>query len=113
QQRLDMSQPAGRRGDFTEPASNPLHRLEDDPALLAELSRIAQDAFQQPLLLDQLSGNLMLRVGVPSVQAPPVDAVTPEYRRAVAELRPLHEQGDGMRSMLGLLLPVIASTYPV
>jgi len=113
QQRLAMSQPAARRQDFTEPPSNPLQALEDDPALLDELSRIAQDAFGQPLVLDPLSGQLILRVGDPGMSAPPVNAITPEYRLALSELMPLHEQGDGMRSMIGLLLPIVASTYPI
>lgn len=113
QQRLEMSQPAPRREDFTEPAANSLQRLEDEPALLDQLSRISQEAFQQPLLLDSLSGQLMLRVGDPGVHAPPIDSITPEYREALGRLLPLHEQGDGMRSMLGLLLPIVASTYPV
>lgn len=113
QQRLEMSQPAARRADFTDPPTNSLQRLEDEPALLLELSRIAEDAFQQRLVMDPLSAQLILRVGTPAVEAPPIDAITPAYRDALGSLRPLHEQGDGMRSMIGLLLPVIASTYPV
>lgn len=113
QQRLEMSQPAARRSDFTEPPTNSLQRLEDEPGLLSELSRIAEDAFQQSLVMDPLSAQLILRVGTPAVDAPPIDAITPAYRDALGQLRPLHEQGDGMRSMIGLLLPVIASTYPV
>ncbi|WP_139977892.1 ATP-dependent nuclease [Nocardioides litoris] len=113
QSRLEMSQPSPRRADFTDPAITPLQRLEDDPALLGELSRISFDAFQQGLVLDPLSGQLILRVGDPGVDAPSVDAITAQYREALGRLGPLHEQGDGMRSMIGLLLPIIASTYPV
>lgn len=113
QQRLAMSQPAPRRDNFTDPPTNPLQTLEDNPALLEELSRIARDAFGQTLILDPLSGQLILRVGESSVAAPPVDAITPEYRSALSQLAPLHEQGDGMRSMMGLLLPIVASTYPL
>lgn len=113
QQRLAMSQPAARRDDFTEPPTNPLQALEDNPGLLEELSRIAHDAFGQALILDPLSRQLILRVGKSSVAAPPVDAITRQYRTALSELAPLHEQGDGMRSMMGLLLPIVASTYPL
>ncbi|MEP7739519.1 AAA family ATPase [Nocardioides sp. 31GB23] len=113
QQRLEMSQPSARRGDFTEVPSTPLQQLEDSPELFAELSRIAQDTFAEGMVLDTLSNELMLRIGTPAVAAPPVDAITAEYREALGRLLPLHEQGDGMRSMIGLLLPIVASTYPV
>lgn len=66
-----------------------------------------------PLTLDRLSGQTVLRVGTPDVDAPPVDAVTTEYRGALTKLPALNVQGDGMRSLLGLLLPVITATYPI
>lgn len=113
QQRLEMSQPADRRSDFTESPRNALQRLEDDPSLLDELTRVAKDAFSQRLVMDPLSGQLILRVGTPEVDAPAIDAITPAYREALGRLQPLHEQGDGMRSMMGLLLPIVSSTYPV
>ena len=113
QQRFQGVAPVERRPDLTMPPSSPLHQIEDDPAKLLELSTIFEEAFGKPLLLDPLSGSLMLRVGSPGVLAPPVDQVDVAYREAVGQLPRIDEQGDGMRSMLGVLLPVTASAYPV
>ncbi len=113
QRRFDGVAPAERRPDLTDPPTNALHQMEDAPAKLVELSAIFEEAFGKPLLLDPLSGSLMLRVGYPSIPAPPVDKISPAYREAVAGLPRVDEQGDGMRSMLGVLLPLIASAYPV
>lgn len=42
-----------------------------------------------------------------------MDAITREYRDALSKVPALHDQGDGMRSMMGLLLAVASSKYPV
>jgi len=52
-------------------------------------------------------------VGNPDVEAPRIDKVTAEYRSALGRLKPLSEQGDGMCSMLGVLIPVVSATYPI
>jgi energy-coupling factor transporter ATP-binding protein EcfA2 len=112
-ERFGQTNPLARRADFTLPPSGPLHRLEDDPELFAELSRYSKEVFGVGLTLDPLSGNVMLRFGDTEVPAPPVDAVTPEYRKAVASLAPIGEQGDGIASTVGLLLPLVGGEYPI
>lgn len=54
-----------------------------------------------------------MRVGKVEADAPPVDNIPPAYRESIAKLRPLDEQGDGMRGFFGQVLPVVAATYPV
>lgn len=113
EQRFEAVKPVSRREDLTYPPQNPLHQVEDDPKKLGELSLVFEEAFGQPLLLDPLSGSLILRVGRPGIAAPPVDQIEPDYREAVGKLPRIDQQGDGMRSMLGVLLPVLAGAYPV
>lgn len=112
-QRLNSVQGAPQRQDLGDPPVHVLHYLEDDPVLLDEIEGVCQEIFRQPLTLDRLSGLVQLRVGRTGVTAPPVDAVTPEYRRALAALPPLAEQGDGMRSLLGLVLPLVTASHPI
>src|SRR5680860_622555 len=113
QSRLGLAAPAGRRGDISEPPAHPLHYLEDNEQLLRQMDELSREIFQQPLTLDRLGGNVGLRVGTPTVAAPPVDAVTQEYREALIALPHLQDQGDGMRSLLGLLLPVVTATHQI
>jgi len=90
------------------PIASPLGRLYRDGDLEARLSELAQRVFRQPLTLDRINGNLMLRVGKVNVPAPPLDHPTVEYADAVAALIPLDYQGDGLKSFIGIALHVMA-----
>jgi hypothetical protein len=103
----------GARQVADEPPSHPLHSMEDDRALLHRLSQLSEEVFSYPLTLDTTSHALLLRVGTPRVPAPRVDESQAAYRADMATLPPLSQQGDGMRSFLGLLLPLITASHPI
>jgi predicted ATPase len=102
-----------RRPDVADPPMSDQHYFEDDPALMAELDEYTKDIFGVGLTLDPLSGNLTFRFGHVTIEAPKVDNISPEYRQAVAELTPLDQQGDGISSTLGLLIPLLAGRRPI
>jgi hypothetical protein len=87
--------------------------MEDDRALLRRLSELSQEVFRYPLTLDTTSTTLLLRVGTTRIQPPRVDESQAAYRADMATLPPLAQQGDGMRSFLGLLLPLITASHPI
>lgn len=105
--------PVERTERYTDPATHPMHVIERDNSQQRRLSDICLRAFKRPLTVDWLSRQAQFRVGEPSVLAPPVDSITAEYREAVAALPSLGAQGDGMVFMLGALIPIVASTFPV
>ncbi len=111
--RLGLVSGVEMRADAASAPEHPLHRLEDSHALLEELNGIVQEVFGEHLELDRLGRTVTLRVGVVTEPVPPVNAVTLEYRTAMANLPQLQDQGDGMRSMLGLVLPLLASEVKV
>ncbi len=111
--RGQVVEPVAQRPDSDAAPTHPLHALLDDASLMSALSDLSQAIFRTPLTLDRLGGHSTLRVGRPSVPTPPVDAVTAEYRQAIGACPKLKDQGDGMRSLIGLLLPLIASTTPI
>nr|WP_275406705.1 AAA family ATPase [Actinomadura bangladeshensis] len=104
---------AQRRANLSEPSSHLLHRFEDDADLMKRASDLTYRHFRRELTLDWLSGNICLRVGKPSLDAPPVDSVTAEYRKAIAQLPLLSEQGDGIKSFLGILMPLLSAVQPI
>lgn len=112
-QRLQGATPVEMRDIFSAPPTSPLHVLQDDYKLFEELNRISLEVFRQPLTLDRLSKRVNLRVGDPGVPTPKIDRVTEEYLTALSSLPPLMQQGDGMRSLLGLLVPLVTSAYPI
>lgn len=111
--RADMVKPVQQRPDIGSPAQAPLHLLQDDVSLLTEVRRICETIFRKDLTLDILSGDATLRVGNSDVPVPRADAITKEYRASIAGLPKLIAQGDGMKSLLGLLLPIVTAHYPI
>jgi hypothetical protein len=111
--RLQQSQAAQARNDAREVATHPLHALEDDRRRLTRASHLAEQVFGEPLHLDDYSAARRLKVGRLDVSAPTRDSDDGSYREALLALPELAEQGDGMRSFFGQLLPLLARTYPL
>jgi AAA domain, putative AbiEii toxin, Type IV TA system len=83
-----------------------------DSKLEDHMSRICREAFDQPLTLSRVMGApLSLHVG--SVAIAPSVVPTEEYIEALRSLPRLEEQGDGMKSFLGLMLAIITSQFPI
>lgn len=108
--RLKVVEPEDQRDSLDAPPSHPLHHLQDDPDLLNSVQSLCERVFRQKLTLERIGRKTQLRVGETSVTAPPVDAITPEYVTSLTELEPLEKQGDGMKSFLGLLLPLVTAS---
>lgn len=94
-------------------ATMPLGRLYQDGDLEMALSQLCQEAFEVPLTLDRISGDVRLRVGKVHGDVPPMDHPTAEYARAVQALAPLEHQGDGIKSFLGAVLAVVAGRWQI
>ncbi len=101
------------RPNFTDPPEQPMHYIQDNEGLRDEIDSYCRRVFGESLTIDFLSANIQLRVGRPNIPAPPIDRVTQEYRQELAALPTLQEQGDGMKSLLGLLLPLVATPFPI
>jgi len=98
------SAPVGQMGGGT----TPLGQVYRDGDLEAELNGLAHGTFGQGLLLDRANSEFRLRVGEVAVPVPPLNHPTREYADAVLQLPTLDEQGDGMRSFIGIALLVMA-----
>ncbi len=107
--RLNATVPAELVNLASEPATHPLHRLYDDDQLEAKLDRIFKRAFGQNLILNRGAGrDVMLHLGDRHTLPNNPDRQSREFRRAVNALPMVHEQGDGMRAFVGVLLGVLA-----
>ncbi|WP_405549045.1 AAA family ATPase [Streptomyces globisporus] len=112
-QRIDAISPKELRENIDIPARTPMHRLQDSLPMLTELRDICREVFRVDITLDALARMIQLRVGTVATPPPPVDAVTSEYRNELASLPPLLEQGDGMKSLIGLVLPLVTAAHPI
>lgn len=111
--RLAQSKAAPARNDAREPASHPVHVLADDRSRLQRASSIAQQVFGEALWLDDYSAQQRLRVGEVLTPAPRRNELDAVYRDELLNLPELSEQGDGMRSFFGLLLPLLSASFPM
>lgn len=111
--RSNYLQPATRPSTIGDPPAHPLQAALVDKQIRDATIAIAQKLFGIELYFDAVSANLSWRMGDPGMKVPPANDLNTEYAHAVGALRNLHEQGDGVRSALGLLLPMIANPSPV
>ena len=97
-----------------QPPQHPLHSLYMDSALVEKVSAICESVFGTPLTLNRYAGSkVYLHVGE-APQAPNAGGAPPrEYLEALSKLPRLDEQGDGMKSFMGLLLNIAANAYPI
>lgn len=113
-QRAGVIQPQEMRESLEVPPQNVMHHLEESVQMMNEVRDICREVFRIDLTLDTLARKIQMRVGrVTTVPAPPVDAVSPEYRKEIAGLPPLTEQGDGIKSLISLVLPLVTAEHPV
>lgn len=113
QGRFGIGGAAEMRESAGDPPQHPIHYLQDSKRLLDEVSDVSRDIFGQPLTLDALGRTIRLRVGEMDMEPPRIDNIPAEYREQMANLRPLDDQGDGMRSLMGQLLPIVTAAYKV
>lgn len=92
-------------------ATEPLQRLLLDHSAERALSDAANKAFGVQLHVNRAGGSqLHLLLGSPSAE-PRLD--NPEYVRQLSSLERVEEQGDGVRSFVGLMLALKASEFPL
>jgi hypothetical protein len=92
--------------------SHPLQTMYKDTDLEGKLSDICLRTFDKPLFLDRFAGShLYLSVGTPP--EPPRNVVSPpkEYLDILSSFPALNDQGDGMKSFMGLMLHLTTRPY--
>ncbi|MCG5436209.1 ATP-dependent nuclease [Micromonospora foliorum] len=112
QNRLGAVGGVSHRDQPADTPTHPYHRFQDDVELLRKLNRLCERIFQKTLTLDEFSSTIKLRVGKVGIPAPARDQSQRSYREALAKLPLLEAQGDGMKSLLGLIIPIIAASHP-
>lgn len=111
--RTEVCQPTGQLASIGDPPTHPLHVLRINESARNRVHGLAEKIFGINLYFDVLGSNLQYRIGDPGLPTPTLNNVTADYAQAVAQLPPLHEQGDGIRSTLGLLIPLVTNNTPV
>jgi hypothetical protein len=114
EERLQAARGTDNRDLVNQAPTHPLHKLDHEPELERKIQEISRSAFGLPLTLNRLAGKrIYLHVG--EVERKPIVIGEPEffaYRDALTTLPLLEDQGDGMKSFIGLLLNMSVAHYP-
>jgi len=110
--RLGLVGSAGAMDLLTQHPSAPLQELYVDEALEKQLSDAVQRAFATPVTVNRVAGGqIHLHMGRPEESGPPVPT-NKAYRDALQALPLAQNEGDGVRSYIGLLLAITAAQFP-
>jgi len=102
--RLTISKPARNIKVLSEPLSHPIHYLYRHDDLEKQLCTYFQEAFDEDLILHRMAGSeLPLYCGSRPDFEDGEDRASATYARKIETLKPLQEQGDGIRSFVGVM----------
>lgn len=112
-ERLGLSNSAPAFDALNQIPDHPLQKLYASGDLEESLAQLCREAFGQGIVLNRFAGNqIHLHYGNPPKTVPEV----PPSAAYLSELRatPLvQEQGDGVKSFVGLMLALTAADYPI
>ncbi len=92
--------------------SHPIHFMQKDDTIENKFSTYFQQAFNEELIVHRNAGsNVPLYIGKRPVPVQGEDRVSIGYLHELEKLPLLHEQGDGMRSFVGVLLSAFISNH--
>ncbi len=114
EQRLQAANPASNIKLTTQPVQHPIHFLQKDDNLEKRFSDYFRQAFGTDLIVHRNAGSeVPLYVGEKPILQAGEDRVSTGYLRDLEKLDLLHEQGDGMRSFVGVLLNAFISNHSI
>jgi len=105
EQRLSAIQPPSSINITNQAPQHPIHFLQRDDTIESKFSEIFRKAFGKDLVVHRNAGNKVpLHVGDKPEVKEGEDRVSMSYLKRLEELPTLHEQGDGMKSFVGVML---------
>ncbi len=114
EERLKIADPASNIRLTRDAISHPIHYLQKDDELEKRFSGYVHQAFGQDLIVHRNAGNIVpLYVGQRPIPKEGEDRVSVKFIEELEKLDLLHEQGDGMRSFVGVLLNAFISNHSV
>ncbi|MGB4777156.1 ATP-dependent nuclease [Microbacterium sp.] len=101
--------------DFrTQFPTHPIQRASREPRLEREFNEIGESAFGLGVTVDRYAGSVIpLRLGPRPVFAHTEGVPTDAYLEELDALPQLEEQGDGVKSFLGLTIQLVAGTHQI
>lgn len=110
--RLSLVDPPKNISLNSEPNQHPIHFLQRDDKLEKIFSDYFNQAFGKDVIINRGAGSIVpIHVGIRPVPRKGEDRVSKGYLDELEKLPFIHEQGDGMKSFLGIILNVFISHF--
>ncbi|MGE4284925.1 MAG: ATP-dependent endonuclease [Clostridia bacterium] len=114
EKRLEAANPPTNISLTQEAAKHPIHFMQRDDSIEMQFSKYFSQAFGEDLIVHRNAGSKVpLYVGKRPIIKDGEDRVSTSYITKLEELDLLHEQGDGMRSFVGVMLYAFISFYSI
>ena len=112
--RITESNPPQNIPLLDQPAQHPIHILQADDRIEQRISGYFRRAFGQDLIVYHGGGSQVpLFVGERPAPLPGEDRISASYLQRLRDVAvPLHQQGDGMRSFVSVVLGVLTLDHP-
>jgi hypothetical protein len=111
--RLGLVNPSGAYDPMNDSPGQPMQVLYARRDLEERLSQSAMAAFETPLTLARAGGAAQLSLHMGALEPPAGPTPSQAYIDAIRAMPPLHEQGDGVRSFMGIMLSLVTAQYPL
>lgn len=114
EERLNIANPPQNISLTKDAVSHPIHFMQKDDSIENKFSGYFQQAFNEELIVHRNAGNnVPLYIGKRPIPKEGEDRVSIGYLNELEKLPLLHEQGDGMRSFVGVLLSAFISNHNI
>ena len=113
EERLALTSSVGSFDTYREIASSPLQILFSERELEARLNSLSLEAFKTGVVVNRYAGSMInLHAGEVS-ESEGTSPQSKEYLAEINSLPLLHEQGDGMRAFVGIVMSIITNQTPL
>ncbi len=114
EQRLSATNPPQNINMTKHAPQHPIHHLQRDDKIEEKFSKIFNKAFGKDLIVHRNAGDSVpLHVGDKPELLDGEDRVSIDYLKRLEKLPYLHEQGDGMKSFVGVMLNTMISNKSI
>ncbi|MFC1538361.1 ATP-dependent endonuclease [Candidatus Latescibacterota bacterium] len=114
EERLKFANPPENIPITTQAAKHPIHLMQRDDTIEKTISKYFNQAFNDDLIINHNAGNnVPLYVGKRPKRQNGEDRVSRSYLDKLEKLPLLHEQGDGMRSFVSVLLSAFIAYHQI
>ncbi|MES2267219.1 MAG: hypothetical protein V4520_10685 [Bacteroidota bacterium] len=112
--RLQSVAPPSSINFLVQVPTHPFHHLQTNDKLNAEFSEYFKSAFGQDIIVNFGAGSVVpLHVGNKPETNSKKDRVSTKYLEELSHLGQLDNQGDGMKSFVGVLLPILTQNFSI